>query len=157
MEAHGCGGELMLFKLCFPINKVNLPNLYTSMNLSWAFFAIVYQKGLFFWRFIDINRVQFNTAILMYKSVNGQSPMYLTNMFQFCSDQHSHLTRSITSLNLVPPPIKIQLFKHSFTYQGIVIWNSLSLNMKMAPSLSTFKRLYLEERFLTLWPEAWQV
>ena len=101
-----------------------------------------------------INRVQFNTAILMYKSVNGQSPMYLKNMFQFCSDQHSHLTRSITSLNLVPPPIKIQLFKHSFTYQGIVIWNSLSLNMKMAPSLSTFKRLYLEEQFSTLWPEA---
>ena len=74
----------------------------------------------------------------MYKSVNGQSPMYLKNMFQFCSDQHSLLTRSITSLNLVPPLIKIQLFKHSFTYQGIVIWNSLLLNMKMAPSLSTF-------------------
>ena len=101
-----------------------------------------------------INRVQFNTAILMYKSVNGQSPMYLKNMFQFCSDQHSHLTRSIPSLNLVPPSNKIQLFKHSFTYQGIVIWNSLSLNKKKAPSLSTFKRLYLEEQFSTLWPEA---
>ena len=92
-----------------------------------------------------ISRVEFNTAILMYKSVNGQSPMYLKNMFQFCSDRHSHISRSITSLNLVPPPIKIQLFKHSFTYQGIVIWNSLSLNMKMAPSPSTFKRLYLED------------
>ena len=102
-----------------------------------------------------INRVQFNTAILMYKSVNGQGLMYLKNMFQFCSDQHSHLTRSITSLNLVPPPIKIQLFKHSFTYQGIVIWNSLSLNMKMAPSLSICKRLLnLEEQFSTPWPEA---
>ena len=56
-----------------------------------------------------INRVQFNTAILMYKFVNGKRPMYLKNMFQFCPDQHSHLTRSITSLNLVPPPIKIQL------------------------------------------------
>ena len=55
--------------------------------------------------------------------------------------------------NLVPPPIKIELFKHSFTYQGIVIWNSLSLNMKMAPSLSSFKKLYLEEQFSTLWPE----
>ena len=33
-----------------------------------------------------LNRVQFNTAILMYKSVNGQSPIYLKNMFQFCSD-----------------------------------------------------------------------
>ena len=72
-----------------------------------------------------LNRVQFNTAILMYTSNNGQSPIYLRNMFQFCSDQHGHLTRSNTSLNLVPPPIKIQLFKHSFTYQGVVIWNSL--------------------------------
>ena len=100
-----------------------------------------------------LNRVQFNTAILMYKSVNGQSPIYLKNMFQFCSDQHGHLTRSNTSHNLVPPPIKIELFKHSFTYQGIVLWNSLSLNMKMAPSLSSFKKLYLEEQFSTLWPE----
>ena len=70
---------------------------------------------------------------------------YSMDMFQFCSDQHGQLTRSNTSHNLVPPPIKIQLFKHSFTYQGIVIWNSLSLNMKMAPSLSLFKKLYLEE------------
>ena len=68
-----------------------------------------------------LNRVQFNTAILMYKSVNGQSPIYLKNMFQFCSDQRGHLTRSNTSHNLVPPPIKIELFKHSFTYQGIVL------------------------------------
>ena len=69
-------------------------------------------------------------------------------IFQFV--QHSHLTRSITLLNLVPPPIKLQLFKHSFTYQGIVIWNFLSLDMKMAPSLSTFKRLYVEEQFSTV-------
>ena len=37
------------------------------------------------------SRVQLNTAILMYKYVHGQSPMYMKNMFQFCSDQHSHL------------------------------------------------------------------
>ena len=65
--------------------------------------------------------------------------MYLKNMFQFCSDQHSHFTRSITSLSLVPPPIKIQLFKHSFTYQGI--WNFLSLNMKIARLLLTTVRI----------------
>ena len=41
----------------------------------------------------------------------------------------------------------------SFAYQGIVLWNSLSLNMKMAPSLSSFKKLYLDEQFSTLWPE----
>ena len=40
------------------------------------------------------------------------------NMFQFCSDQHGHLARSNTSLKLVPPSVKIQLFKHSFAYQG---------------------------------------
>ena len=82
----------------------------------------------------------------MYESVNGQSPMYMKNMSQFCSDQHGHLTRSNTSLYSVPPQIKIQPFKHSFTYQVIGIWYSLSLNMKMAPSLSSFKKLYLEEK-----------
>ena len=30
MEAHGCGGELMLFKQCFPKNKVYLLNLHVN-------------------------------------------------------------------------------------------------------------------------------
>ena len=51
-------------------------------------------------------RFQFNNAILMCKSVNGQSPMYLIDMFKFCIYQHGYLTRSITSLNF-----KIQQFK----------------------------------------------
>ena len=29
----------------------------------------------------------------------------------------------------------------------------LHYNIKMAPSLSSFKKLYLEEQFSTLWPE----
>ena len=90
-----------------------------------------------------LNRIQFDTAILMYISVNGQSPIYLKNMFQLCSDQHGHLTRSNTSHNLVTPPITIQLFKHSFTYQGIVIWNSLYLNMKLWHHLSYHSRNYI--------------
>ena len=32
MEAHSCGGELILFKLCFPKNKVYLICIY-DMNL----------------------------------------------------------------------------------------------------------------------------
>ena len=83
----------------------------------------------------------------------SRAPGFHLDTKTICSDQHGHLTRSNTSHNLVPPPIKIELFKHSFTYQGIVIWNSLSLNMKMAPSISSFKKLYLEEQFSTLWPE----
>ena len=56
-----------------------------------------------------LNIVQFNTAILMYKSVNGQR---LNIPDKYVSDQHGHLTRSNTSHNLVPPPIRIELFKH---------------------------------------------
>ena len=80
-------------------------------------------------------RVQFNTAISMNKSVP------CTRKICFSSAQIN---------NLVTPPVKIQLFKHSFTNQGIVKQNSLSLNMEMAPSLSSFKKLYLEEQFSTL-------
>ena len=46
---------------------------------------------------------------------------------------------------------KIRLHLYYLVYG---IWNSLSLNMKMAPSLSSFKKLYLEEQFSTLWPQA---
>ena len=35
-------------------------------------------------------------------------------------------------------------------WSDIVIWNSLSLNMKMAPSLSSLKKLYFEEQYSTL-------
>ena len=34
MEAHGCGGELMLFKLCFSKNKVYLPSLHVNRYLG---------------------------------------------------------------------------------------------------------------------------
>ena len=47
--------------------------------------------------------------------------------------------------------------EYTMPYQGIVIWNSLSLNMKMALSLSSFNRQYIEEQFSTLWPEALKV
>ena len=72
-----------------------------------------------------LDKVPFNAALLMYGSVIGLNPMCLKNMFQFCSVQHGHLTRSNTSLNLVLQPIEIQLFKYSFTYQGIVIWTRI--------------------------------
>ena len=34
MEVYRCGGELMLFKLCFPKNKVYVPNLHMNRYLG---------------------------------------------------------------------------------------------------------------------------
>ena len=34
MEANGCGGKIMLFKLYFPKNKVDLPKLHMNRYLG---------------------------------------------------------------------------------------------------------------------------
>ena len=41
MEGRGCGGELMLFMLCFPKDKVYLPNLHMNRYIGPSLISII--------------------------------------------------------------------------------------------------------------------
>ena len=83
-------------------------------------------------------RVLYNEAILMYKVHNNLAPDYLNN-FKNIQNVHSRNTRSAARDDLYIPKHRTQIFKRSFAYSGVKVWNSLPVDIKSCPSLQAFK------------------
>ena len=84
------------------------------------------------------------TAIIMYKSNNGLAPEYLSELFV----QNSALTTM--RLRNTKADLRVPLFKtlngqKSISFRGPNLWNQLSLDVKLAPSLANFKRRLKKE------------
>lgn len=91
-------------------------------------------------------RVKFQKAVLMFKSLNGQAPEYLKDSFTFTSDVRTRTLRSSSNLQLYSPRPNSELFRKSFVYSGSNIWNALPYHIKNANSINHFKSLYLQWR-----------
>ena len=76
----------------------------------------------------------------MSKSLNELVPEYVRNLFTRCSDSNGRVLRS-TDTDLKLPLLKTSAAQKSFSYRGARLWNSLSRETNVAPSLSAFKRL----------------
>ena len=85
-------------------------------------------------------RRRFHTAVQIYKSLHQLSPPYLHNIFQFSKDITGHISRNINRLFV--PRVFTNYGKRSFFYRGAVLWNSLSLSVTGATTLSLFKNSY---------------
>ena len=87
-----------------------------------------------------------NKAKLMYKVHNNLAPVYLHELFQMRDinlDNTASNLRSVAHKNYLLPQAKCNLYKGSFSYSGVVVWNSLPTNIKVASSLETFVRLIM--------------
>ena len=76
---------------------------------------------------------------MVYKSLNGLVPEYLSSKFVERNETRYSLRDSVNKL-FVPFP-RTNFMKNSFTYSGAVIWNSLSCDVREVKSLRQFKRL----------------
>ena len=79
------------------------------------------------------------TATIMYKSTNILAPEYLSELFV----QNSALTTMRlrnTKADLRVPLFKTSNRQKSISFRGPKLWNQLSSDVKLAPSLATFKR-----------------
>ena len=83
-------------------------------------------------------RVEYNKAILLYKSMNNMSPTYISSLFNFQNSEYYSL-RSIENNNMAIPKHNTELFKNSFQYSGTKIWNALPITLRTACSLPAFK------------------
>ena len=81
---------------------------------------------------------QIQRATMVYKSLHGLAPSYLTSKFERREIAYN-LRDSEYKLN-VPLP-RTNYYKNSFTYSGAILWNSLPCNLREAESLGQFKRL----------------
>ena len=82
---------------------------------------------------------QIQKSIMVYKSLNGLVPEYLSSKFVKRNETRYSLRDSVNKL-FVPFP-RTNFMKNSFTYSGTVLWNSLPCHVREAESLSQFKRL----------------
>ncbi|MEW8547445.1 MAG: reverse transcriptase family protein [Candidatus Thiodiazotropha sp.] len=79
-------------------------------------------------------------AKTMYKIVYDIAPQYLSDLFQLRGTNANDTVnlRSISNMNLIIPKPKINLFKNSLSYSGALVWNSIPLEIKKAPTLKLF-------------------
>ncbi|CAH3121114.1 unnamed protein product, partial [Porites lobata] len=89
---------------------------------------------------------QVSTAIMMYKTVHGMTPDYLTSKFVSRDEITSYRLRN-TENKLVLPLPRTNYLEKSFSYSGAKLWNSLSHDLRSADSLHDFKRKLCRNSF----------
>ena len=88
------------------------------------------------WRKLSTQR-QMQKAIMVFKSLNGLTPVYLSNVFANHSDVTNYSLRDSINKLGVPMP-HTNFLKNSFSYSGAVLWNSLPPELWQAESLNDF-------------------
>ena len=77
-------------------------------------------------------QIQIQKALMVYKSLNGLAPEYLSSKFVKRNETRYSLRDSVNKL-FVPFP-RTNFMKNSFSYSGAVLWNSLPCNVREAKS-----------------------
>ena len=90
------------------------------------------------WKDLKSQR-QIQNALMVFKSLNGLVPEYLTSKFTKRNESNYSLRDSVSKL-VVPCP-RTNYLKNSFGYSGATLWNSLPCSITESSSLNQFKRL----------------
>ena len=94
------------------------------------------------WKRLDTQR-QIQVATMVYKSIHGLAPDYLGSLFTKYEPPYN--LRNSENKLAVPLP-RTNFLKNSFSYNGAVIWNSLSPELRQAKSLQSFRFLRLNRQ-----------
>ena len=90
--------------------------------------------------------IQMETLSMVYKSINDLAPTYLTEMFSRLSDSSKRQLRNTRS-DLEIPMRKSANGQKCFSYKGATMWNRLSQESKLSPTLKTFKKSIANHAF----------
>ena len=91
------------------------------------------------------DRFNYRKAIMVFKSRNKLTPVYMTEMFKTIGETHSRVTRASQREDLyLPGGRHKKLYTDSFAYSGALIWNSLPVNVRNCESLASFKSSYIK-------------
>ena len=127
----------------FNVNKINklqrrackliLSNDYTCLNESLEQLNIMsFDQSVFL-----------NKAKIMYKIYNNLAPSYLHEMFQMREvnlDSTLSNLRSVANRHYVLPQARCNLFKGSLSFSGVLIWNSIPIDIRNSSSLHMFSK-----------------
>ena len=77
---------------------------------------------------------------MVYKSLNGLAPNYLSSKFIQRSDVITSYNLRDSDNKLAIPLPRTNHYKNSFAHSGAVLWNSLPSAARQATSLTNFRR-----------------
>ena len=83
-------------------------------------------------------RVEFNKGVLIYKTVKGYCPSYLSDMFTY-QTSNAYKLRSCSNNDMCIPSHNNELFKKTLQYSVVQLWNNLPVHLRTTSTLSTFK------------------
>ena len=78
-------------------------------------------------------RIVYKILLIVYKAVNGLSPLYTSNLFSFYTPSRN--LRSNEKLLLIEPKSKHSWGDRSFVVAAPRLWNELPLSIRTSPSL----------------------
>jgi len=85
-------------------------------------------------------RVMFMIATMVYKSLNGLTPAYISDMFKPLSSVFKRTTRNSSKHYLwVPTKYKLSITRKGLPYSGATIYNTLPEDIKTVKSIKLFK------------------
>ena len=88
-------------------------------------------------------RIDIASLTMMYKIINGYSPLYLSNLIDQDVNQFYNF-RQQRALRV--PLCRLEVFKRSFFPRTINLWNDLPLQFRSVTSLEEFKRKFKPEQ-----------
>ena len=90
------------------------------------------------WMSIE-QRIKYRIYLLVSKCLKKEAPVHLKNKIQYLSDRNLYSLRNVVSEKLQIPKAKTELFKKTFTYSGIKLWNEFPFSIRQASSHNAFK------------------
>lgn len=121
--------ERLQRRACRVILNYNLENVHQAMN---DLKIMTFQERVF------IRKAKF-----MFKVSNKITPDYISNIFQKrqqidANGTESFILRSVAADSFVLPKPNTEMYKLSLAYSGPIVWNCLTKEIKMAPSIQCF-------------------
>ena len=83
-------------------------------------------------------RIQYHIGVMVFKSLNGLAPEYLTNLLTKPSQMHGRNLRSNDKEILKIPFSRTTYYDKSFSVTGPRFWNSLPLELRQSSHLNSF-------------------
>ena len=83
-------------------------------------------------------RVEYQTVLMVYKSLHGLTPSYISDLFHTSGENYRYSLRN-SHINLHLPKPRTNMMKRSFSYKGAYLWNSLPIEVRESQSLNGFK------------------
>ena len=116
--------------------------------VTWTKYGCVESDQLFkSLRWLNVQQlIDFDTSIMVNKSITNKAPPYLTSLFLKPISVHNHDTRT-ANLNLLPIHERLKFGQKCFSHCGCHLWNKLDRDVQVIDCTEKFK-ISLRNKFL---------